>query len=140
MLSRKKLDSFHRENCGQFWRGRLETTTLRWEREPKTQSLSDQQRMKMNARLLSFYSRCIWRIAVLGFAVALPIAAAASPNRRITPAEVLSAMQRLADWADRRTVLTNQTILIRDMGIEAVGDNVTISAQRLAVPSYRLRG
>jgi len=26
------------------------------------------------------------------------------------------------------------------MGIEAVGDNVTISAQRLAVPSYRLRG
>ena len=113
---------------------------LRWERDRHEQSLANDHRMKMKVLRLSSYSRCIWRIAVLGFAVALPIAAAASPNRRITPAEVLSAMQRLADWADRRTVLTNQTILIRDMGIEAVGDNVTISAQRLAVPSYRLRG
>jgi hypothetical protein len=34
----------------------------------------------------------------LGFAIALPMAAAASPNRRLTPADVLSVMQRVADW------------------------------------------
>ena len=54
--------------------------------------------MKMKALLLSSYSRCIWRIAVLGFAIVLPIAAAVSPNRRLAPADVLSVMQRVADW------------------------------------------
>jgi unsaturated rhamnogalacturonyl hydrolase len=54
--------------------------------------------MKMKVLLLSSYSRCIWRIAVLGFAVALPIAAVAAPNQRPTPAEVLSIMERVADW------------------------------------------
>jgi unsaturated rhamnogalacturonyl hydrolase len=54
--------------------------------------------MKTKALLLSSYRECIWRIAVLGFAVALPIAAAASPNRRLTPADVLSIMERVADW------------------------------------------
>src|SRR5580704_9035026 len=44
------------------------------------------------------YSRCIWRIAVAVFAIALPIAAAKSPNRRLTSADVLSVMQRVADW------------------------------------------
>src|SRR5580658_6684894 len=44
------------------------------------------------------YSRCIWRITVAVFAIALPVAAAKSPNRRLTPADVLSIMQRVADW------------------------------------------
>jgi len=52
----------------------------------------------MKALLLSSYSRRIWQIAVLGFALTLPIAAAASPNRRLTPADVLSVMERVADW------------------------------------------
>jgi unsaturated rhamnogalacturonyl hydrolase len=47
---------------------------------------------------IATYSRSIWRIALWGFAIALPIAAAASPNRRPTPADVLSIMQRVADW------------------------------------------
>jgi unsaturated rhamnogalacturonyl hydrolase len=44
------------------------------------------------------YSRCIWRIALWSFAIALPMAAAASPNQGLTPADVLSIMQRVADW------------------------------------------
>jgi rhamnogalacturonyl hydrolase YesR len=71
---------------------------LSWERDPSEQSLSNDRRMKMKALLLSFYSRCIPRIAILAFAIALPVAAAASPNRRLTPAEVLSVMERVADW------------------------------------------
>jgi unsaturated rhamnogalacturonyl hydrolase len=54
--------------------------------------------MKMNALLLSSYGRCIWRMAVLGFAVTLPMAAAAAPNLPLTPADVLSVMERVADW------------------------------------------
>jgi unsaturated rhamnogalacturonyl hydrolase len=54
--------------------------------------------MKVKALLLSSFSRCIWQIAVLGFAIALPITAAAAPNRRLTPADVLSIMERVADW------------------------------------------
>jgi unsaturated rhamnogalacturonyl hydrolase len=54
--------------------------------------------MKMKTLLLSSYSRCIWRIAVLGFAIASPIGAGTSPNRLPTPAEVLSVMERVADW------------------------------------------
>ncbi|HWO39523.1 MAG TPA: glycoside hydrolase family 88 protein, partial [Candidatus Acidoferrum sp.] len=54
--------------------------------------------MTMKVLLLSSYSRRIWRIAVLSFAVALPIAAADTPNRLITPADVLSIMERVADW------------------------------------------
>src|SRR5271156_5669852 len=52
----------------------------------------------MKAPLLSSYSRCIWRIAVLGFAIALPMSAAASRNHRLTPADILSVMERVADW------------------------------------------
>src|SRR5277367_1078497 len=52
----------------------------------------------MKALLLSSYGCCLWRIAVLGFVIALPMAAPASPNRRLTPAEVLSLMERVADW------------------------------------------
>lgn len=54
--------------------------------------------MKMKALLRSSYRRRIWRIAVLSFAIALLIATAASPNRRLTPADVLSVMERVADW------------------------------------------
>ena len=57
----------------------------------------------MKALLLSSYGCCIWRIAVLGFAILglaipLPMAAADSPNRRLTPVDVLSVMERVADW------------------------------------------
>jgi unsaturated rhamnogalacturonyl hydrolase len=52
----------------------------------------------MKALLLSFYGRCILRIAVLGFGIPLSIAAADSPNRRLTPVDVLSVMERVADW------------------------------------------
>src|SRR6266852_9871986 len=62
------------------------------------QSLSTHLRMKMKALLLSSYSRCIWRTAVLGLAITLPMAAADSPNRRLTPGDVLAVMQRVADW------------------------------------------
>ena len=53
---------------------------------------------EMKALLLSFYGRCLWRIAVLGFALPLPMAAADSPNGRLKPADVLSVMERVADW------------------------------------------
>jgi unsaturated rhamnogalacturonyl hydrolase len=43
-------------------------------------------------------SRSIWRIAVWSLALALPMAVAASPNQVLTPADVLSSMQRVADW------------------------------------------
>src|SRR6266849_1648657 len=62
------------------------------------QSLSKHLRMKMKALLLSSYSRCIWRTAVLGLAITLPMAAADSPNRRLTPVDVLAVMHRVADW------------------------------------------
>src|SRR5258708_965367 len=52
----------------------------------------------MKALLLSSCGRCIWRIAVLGFAIPLPIVAADSPNPRLAPADVLSVMQHVADW------------------------------------------
>jgi unsaturated rhamnogalacturonyl hydrolase len=54
--------------------------------------------MKMKALLLSSYGRCILRIAILGFAIPWSIAAADSPNRRLTPVDVLSVMERVADW------------------------------------------
>lgn len=54
--------------------------------------------MKTKVLLLSSYSRCIPRIAILAIAIALPIAAPASPNRRLTPTDVLSIMERVADW------------------------------------------
>ena len=54
--------------------------------------------MKMKALLLSSYSRCIWRTAVLGLAITLPMAAADSPNWRLTPVDVLAVMHRVADW------------------------------------------
>jgi unsaturated rhamnogalacturonyl hydrolase len=54
--------------------------------------------MKMKALLLSPYSRCIWRTAVLGLAITLPVAAADSPNQRLTPVDVLAVMHRVADW------------------------------------------
>jgi unsaturated rhamnogalacturonyl hydrolase len=54
--------------------------------------------MKMKALLLSSCGRCIWRIAVLGFAIPLPIVAADSPNPRLAPAGVLSVMEHVADW------------------------------------------
>jgi unsaturated rhamnogalacturonyl hydrolase len=44
------------------------------------------------------HSRSIWRIAVWSLALALPMAVAASPNQVLTPADVLSIMQRVADW------------------------------------------
>ena len=54
--------------------------------------------MKMKALLLSSYSRCIWRTAVLGLAITLPMAAADSPNWRLTTVDVLAVMHRVADW------------------------------------------
>ena len=54
--------------------------------------------MMMKALLLSSYSRCIWRTAVLGLAITLPMAAADSPNWRLTPVDVLAVMHRVADW------------------------------------------
>jgi unsaturated rhamnogalacturonyl hydrolase len=71
---------------------------LRWEREPKKQSPSNHNRMKIKAFLLSTSRRCIWRIAVMSFAIALPVTTAAAPNRRLTPTDVLSVMERVADW------------------------------------------
>src|SRR5258708_10472893 len=62
------------------------------------QSLSEHLRMMMKALLLSSYSRCIWRTAVLGLATTLPMAAADSPNWRLTPVDVLAVMHRVADW------------------------------------------
>jgi unsaturated rhamnogalacturonyl hydrolase len=44
------------------------------------------------------HSWSIWRIAVWSLALALPMAVAASPNQVLTPADVLSIMQRVADW------------------------------------------
>lgn len=54
--------------------------------------------MKMKALLLSTYSRCIWQIIVLVFAIPSSMAVAASPIPRLTPADVLSVMERVADW------------------------------------------
>src|SRR5271170_909222 len=54
--------------------------------------------MKMKALLLGFYSRCILGIAVLGFAIPLSMSAADSANQRLTPVDVLSVMERVADW------------------------------------------
>ena len=54
--------------------------------------------MKLKALLLGFYCRCILGIAVLGFAIPLSMAAADSPNQRLTPVDVLSVMERVADW------------------------------------------
>jgi unsaturated rhamnogalacturonyl hydrolase len=53
--------------------------------------------MKIKALLPGSYNRCIWRVAVLVFAVSTPIAAA-PPNRLFTPVDVLSLMERVADW------------------------------------------
>jgi len=63
------LDYFHQENGDQFLLAREETYMLRWERDPQEQSLANDHRMKMEVLLLSSYSRCIWRIAVLGWSV-----------------------------------------------------------------------
>src|ERR1700728_3879802 len=54
--------------------------------------------MKMKALRLGFYCGCILGIAVLGFAIPLSMAAADSPNERLTPANVLLIMERVADW------------------------------------------
>jgi unsaturated rhamnogalacturonyl hydrolase len=54
--------------------------------------------MKTKPFLLGSYGRYIWRIAVLGLAIPLPMAAADSPNRRLTPADIISVMERAADW------------------------------------------
>jgi unsaturated rhamnogalacturonyl hydrolase len=62
------------------------------------QPLSKQVLMKMKALLLGFYCRCILGTALLGFAIPLSMAAADSPNERLTPADVLSVMERVADW------------------------------------------
>jgi hypothetical protein len=71
---------------------------LSWERDPKKQSLSNDHGMKTKVLLLSSCSRCIQRIAILAFAIALPIATAASVNPRLTPADVLSVNQGPADY------------------------------------------
>src|ERR1700730_13768910 len=54
--------------------------------------------MKMKACLPGSYCRCIWRIGVLGLAIALPMAAAESPNPQLKPADVLLLMEHVADW------------------------------------------
>jgi unsaturated rhamnogalacturonyl hydrolase len=52
----------------------------------------------MKGRLLGD-GRCIWQTAIVGLAIALPMVAADSPNLRLTPpADVLSVMERVADW------------------------------------------
>ena len=48
--------------------------------------------------LRGFYGRHILVIAVLGFAIPFSMAAADSANQRITPEDVLSIMERVADW------------------------------------------
>src|SRR5258705_2795210 len=68
------------------------------ERWPDLGNLYQPTSVKMKALLLSSYSRCIWRTAVLGLAITLPMAAADSPNWRLTPVDVLAVMHRVADW------------------------------------------
>src|ERR1700722_10392533 len=48
--------------------------------------------------LRGVYGRHILVIAVLGFAIPFSMAAADSANQRITPEDVLSIMERVADW------------------------------------------
>src|ERR1700740_2618421 len=55
-------------------------------------------RFSVVALLLGSYGRCILRIAVLGFVIPLSMAAADSPNPRFTPVDVVSVMERVADW------------------------------------------
>jgi unsaturated rhamnogalacturonyl hydrolase len=66
----------------------------KWQRT----SADKRHRMKMEVLLLNSYSRYIWQIAFLAFVIALPMVAAASPKPRLTTAEVLSVMERVADW------------------------------------------
>ena len=47
--------------------------------------------------LRGFYCRCILGIAVLGFVIPLSMAAD-SPTERLRPVDVLSVMERVADW------------------------------------------
>ena len=47
--------------------------------------------------LPGFYCRFVLGIAVLGFVIPLSMAAE-SPNQRLTPVDVLSVMERVADW------------------------------------------
>lgn len=54
--------------------------------------------MQTKSLLLGSYCRRILGIAVLGFAIPVSMAAADSPNERFTPADVLSVMERVADW------------------------------------------
>jgi rhamnogalacturonyl hydrolase YesR len=53
--------------------------------------------MKMTL-LLKSYSRCFWLVGFLLFAISARAAAADSPRQRLIPADVLSIMQRVADW------------------------------------------
>src|SRR5580692_1161728 len=79
------------------------------------------------------YSRSIWRFAVWGFAIALPMAAAASPNQRLTPAEVLSIMQRVADWQ-----LAHPSLHPTTDGTQAAGDaGIMALAGISSDPKYR---
>jgi unsaturated rhamnogalacturonyl hydrolase len=87
----------------------------------------------MKALLLSSYSRSIWRIVVLGFVIALPMAAAASPNRRLTPADVLSVMERVADWQ-----LAHPSVHPTTDWTQAAGDvGLTALAGISSDPKYR---
>jgi unsaturated rhamnogalacturonyl hydrolase len=89
--------------------------------------------MTMKVLLLSSYSRRIWRIAVLSFAVALPIAAVAAPNQRPTPADVLSIMERVADWQ-----LAHPSAHLTTDWTQAAGDaGMTALAGIASDPKYR---
>ncbi len=52
----------------------------------------------MKPLLRSSYGRCIWRIALLGLAIPSAMAASDFPNGRLMPADVLTLMERVADW------------------------------------------
>jgi hypothetical protein len=53
--------------------------------------------MKMKARLLSSYGRCIWRIAVLGLAIPLSMAAADSWQAAVQRMAALPAWAETSD-------------------------------------------
>jgi unsaturated rhamnogalacturonyl hydrolase len=89
--------------------------------------------MKIKALLLSSYRRRIWQIAVLSFAVALPIAAVAAPNQRLTPADVLSIMERVADWQ-----LAHPSAHLATDWTQAAGDAGMLALAGIASdPKYR---
>jgi rhamnogalacturonyl hydrolase YesR len=82
--------------------------------------------------LLSSCDRCIWLI-VLCLSIPLPVAAADSPNLELAPADVLSVMQRVADWQ-----LANPSAHLTTDWTQAAGDaGIMALAGISGDPKYR---